>query len=89
VSRASQVPFAGPGEMVTTALVARWYYIDNRTQVQIARELGMTRWKVARLLRLARTSGLVRITVVEVPPLEADSSATALKVGSGTCRQSE
>jgi deoxyribonucleoside regulator len=73
--------------MVTTALVARWYYIDNRTQVEIAHELGITRWKVARLLRLARRSGLVRINVVEVPPGEADSTA-ALKVNSGTREKS-
>src|SRR5215207_6988019 len=67
-------PFAGPGEMVTAALVARRYYFDNRSKVQIAGELGMTRFKVARLLELARTGGIVRITVVEAGSLELDLS---------------
>ncbi len=58
-------PFAGPLEMITTAQVARRYYLDHRSKVQIAAELGITRFKVARLLELAHTSGMVRITVVD------------------------
>jgi DNA-binding transcriptional regulator LsrR (DeoR family) len=67
-------PVMGPSEMVTAALVARRYYVDNRSKVQIADELGMTRFKVARLLKLARTSGIVTITVVEAGSLELDLS---------------
>ncbi len=58
-------PFAGPLEMITTAQVARRYYLDHRSKVQIAAELGITRFKVARLLELAHTSGTVRITIVD------------------------
>ena len=45
----SQSPFVGHAEMVTAAMVARRYDFDNRSKVQIAGELGMTRFKVARL----------------------------------------
>jgi hypothetical protein len=74
MDEASQFPFAGPDEMVTAALVARRYYLDNRSKVQIAGELGMTRLKLARLLELARASGIVSITVVWVGSLELDLS---------------
>jgi DNA-binding transcriptional regulator LsrR (DeoR family) len=74
MDEASQTPAAGPGEMVTAARVARRYYFDNRSKVQIARELGMTRFKVARLLEFARASGIVSITVVGPGSLELDLS---------------
>jgi DNA-binding transcriptional regulator LsrR (DeoR family) len=74
MDEASQSPFAGPDEMVRAALVARRYYLDNRSKVQIAGELGVTRFKVARLLELARSSGIVSITVVEAGSLELDLS---------------
>jgi DNA-binding transcriptional regulator LsrR (DeoR family) len=74
MDEATQPRFAGPGEMVTAALVARRYYFDNCSKVQIAGELGMTRFKVARLLEVARTSGMVRITVVRAGSLELDLS---------------
>lgn len=71
---ASQSAFAGPGEMVMAALVARKYYFGNRSKVQIADELRVTRFKVARLLELARSSGIVRITVVDPGSVELDLS---------------
>ncbi len=60
----SQSQFAGPGEMVAAARVARLYYFEDRSKVQIADALGMSRFKVARLLDLARSSGIVQISVV-------------------------
>ncbi|WP_368498370.1 sugar-binding transcriptional regulator [Herbiconiux sp. A18JL235] len=45
------------------AIVARRYYIDDRQKNEIAEELGISRFKVARLLDEAKASGIVRITV--------------------------
>ncbi len=66
----SQAPFAGPLEMVTAARIARLFYVDGWSKVQIADELDLTRFKVARLLELARASGMVRITVVGAGSLD-------------------
>lgn len=48
--------------------VARMYYEQERTQAEIAREVGYSRPHVSRLLRRARRRGIVRITVAH--PLE-------------------
>jgi DNA-binding transcriptional regulator LsrR (DeoR family) len=66
----SHAPFAGPLEMVTTARIARLFYTDGWSKVQIAEELGLTRFRVARLLELARASGMVRITVAGAGSLD-------------------
>jgi DNA-binding transcriptional regulator LsrR (DeoR family) len=63
VNDARPPQFMSPAEMVTAALVARRFYLDKRSKVQIADELGMTRFKVARLLELARARGIVSITI--------------------------
>jgi DNA-binding transcriptional regulator LsrR (DeoR family) len=74
MDEALQAPSGGTGEMVTAAAVARRHYLENRSKVQIARELGMTRFKVARLLEFARASGIVNITIVGPGSLELDLS---------------
>ena len=51
----------GPAELLLTATVARRYYLDGANKSDIAAELGLSRFKVARLLEQARASGLVRI----------------------------
>lgn len=43
--------------------VARSYYLDDHSKVQIAAETGLSRWQVARLISTARTRGFVRIQV--------------------------
>jgi DNA-binding transcriptional regulator LsrR (DeoR family) len=53
----------GPAQLVLTASVARRYYIDNRSKTELAEEFRISRFKVARLLEAARTSGLVRIDI--------------------------
>lgn len=53
----------GPAELVLLASVARRYYVDTRTKVEIADEFGLSRFKVARLLETARDVGLVRIEI--------------------------
>ncbi len=54
---------AGPARLVLTASVARRYYIDGRSKVEIADEFRLSRFKIARLLDEARESGLVRIEI--------------------------
>ncbi len=51
----------GPAALVLTATAARRYYLDDASKIDIAAELGVSRFKVARLLEQARASGLVRI----------------------------
>lgn len=52
---------AGPATLVLTATVARRYYLEGVSKSDIATELGLSRFKVARLLDAARESGIVRI----------------------------
>jgi DNA-binding transcriptional regulator LsrR (DeoR family) len=49
------------------ARIARRSYVDGQTQEQIAREFGLSRQKVQRLLERARASGVVDIHI-EAPP---------------------
>ena len=51
----------GPAALLLTATVARRYYLDGASKSDIAAELDLSRFKVARLLDQARASGLVRI----------------------------
>jgi DNA-binding transcriptional regulator LsrR (DeoR family) len=51
---------AGPAALVLTATVARRYYFDGESKSEIAEQLGLSRFKVARLLDQARATGLVR-----------------------------
>lgn len=43
--------------------IARRYYLDDLSKVDIARSLGFSRFKVARCLQLARARGIVTISV--------------------------
>lgn len=61
-----------------TALIlraARRYYWDDQSKVQIARELGISRFQVARLLQEARRSGLVRIEIGSPGHVDEELSA--------------
>lgn len=51
----------GPAALLLTAAAARRYYFDGASKSEIAAELDVSRFKVARLLEQARASGLVRI----------------------------
>ena len=57
------------------ARVGRWYYLEGGTQAGIAERLGVPRPAVARLLRLSRESGVVRITVAPPGGLLTDLEA--------------
>jgi DNA-binding transcriptional regulator LsrR (DeoR family) len=54
---------AGPASLVLSALIARRYCLDGRSKIEIADEFGLSRFKVARLIDVARSSGLVRIEI--------------------------
>jgi DNA-binding transcriptional regulator LsrR (DeoR family) len=65
---------AGPAALVLTASVARRYYVDRVSKSDIAAELGLSRFKVARLLDNAHASGLVRIELDYRGEIDLDRS---------------
>lgn len=67
--------YVGPASLVLSAAIARRYYLDDRSKVQIADEFGLSRFKVARLLELARENGLVRIEIGHPGLVDVDLSA--------------
>ncbi len=62
--------FKSTTEMVLAARVARLFYFARQSKVQIATSLDITRFEVARLLELARTAGIVKISVNEPGALD-------------------
>ena len=56
-------PAASLSELRLAATAARLYYLDDRSKVDIAAEMSLSRFKVARLLDLARSADLVAIQV--------------------------
>lgn len=52
-----------PSEVVLAARVAREFYLEGVSKVDIAERLGISRFRVARLLDSARESGMVRIEI--------------------------
>ena len=65
----------GPAEMVLATSVARRYYLDGRSKVEIAAEFELSRFKVARLLETAQEQGLVRIEIGHPGGLDIELSA--------------
>jgi DNA-binding transcriptional regulator LsrR (DeoR family) len=65
---------AGPAALVLTATVARRYYLEGESKSDIATALGLSRFKVARLLDRARETGLVRIQIESQGELDLDLS---------------
>lgn len=64
------------------AEVARLYYVRDLTQQQIAHRLGVSRFKVLRLLEQARSEGVVRFEIDEpVPVLDELSRALEDRFG--------
>src|SRR3954453_2582356 len=66
---------AGPAQVDLAASVARRYYLEDRSKIEIAEELGLSRFKVARLLDIARESGLVHIEIRHPGHIDVDLSA--------------
>jgi DNA-binding transcriptional regulator LsrR (DeoR family) len=64
----------GPAHVVLTASIARRYYLDGRSKIDIADEFGLSRFKVARILEAALESGLVRIEIRSEGGIDVDLS---------------
>jgi DNA-binding transcriptional regulator LsrR (DeoR family) len=63
-----------PAELVRAAAIARRYYLDGKSKVEIAREFDLSRFKVARVLDEARATGLVRIDITVPAEIDAELS---------------
>jgi DNA-binding transcriptional regulator LsrR (DeoR family) len=63
-----------PAQLVLIASIARRYYLEGRSKIEIAEELGLSRFKVARLLETARASGLVHIEIANPDRIDVDLS---------------
>ena len=64
----------GPDELFQRAVIARRYYLERRTRVQIAEEFGLSRFKVARILDDAVESGMVEIKIHNPASIDVDLS---------------
>ncbi|CAM5388620.1 sugar-binding transcriptional regulator [Streptomyces pilosus] len=67
---AEAVALPAPIDTLLTAAVARRFYLENRSKVEIAEEFGISRFKVARLLDAAVAHDIVRIDITV--PAEID-----------------
>ncbi|MDX6316224.1 MAG: hypothetical protein QOF84_5117 [Streptomyces sp.] len=56
----------GPAEALQAGSIARRYFLEGHSKVQIAEEYGISRFKVARILEAALAEGVVRIEI-DVP----------------------
>jgi DNA-binding transcriptional regulator LsrR (DeoR family) len=65
---------AQENEMALMTAVARQYYLEGKTRVEIADQLQTSRFKVARLLDAARELGIVTITIKPRGLVDADLS---------------
>ena len=65
---------SGPAATFLAASVARRYYMDGASKSDIADEYGLSRFKVARVLDQARSSGLVRMELHYEGDIDLDLS---------------
>ncbi|WP_432561665.1 sugar-binding transcriptional regulator [Kineococcus sp. SYSU DK003] len=72
---AQSVAALRPGALALAVDVARRFHLDGDSKVRIAQDLGINRFKVARLLELARLAGLVQVVVGAPADLDAGLSA--------------
>lgn len=63
-----------PAELVLAASIARRFYVDGVSKVDIAEEFGISRFKVARILTDARERGLVRLDIRLPGSIDGDLS---------------
>jgi len=69
--------FSSEVELLTR--VASLYYIEDRTQAEIAKQLGLSRPKVGRLLQKAREQEIVQIRINAHPSLSLQLESELLK----------
>jgi len=78
VPRTPDTPAGGPAWMVQAAEIARLFYFEGQSKVQIADQLRLSRFKVARILDEARERGLVEVTMRFPTAIDTDASARLL-----------
>lgn len=66
---------ATTSDLILTGRVARGYYLEDKSKSDLALELGISRFRVARLLEAARRDGMVRIQVITPGPVDTELSA--------------
>ncbi|WP_207957958.1 sugar-binding transcriptional regulator [Streptomyces sp. YIM 98790] len=64
----------GPAELMQAAAMARRFYLEGKSKIQIADEFGVSRFKVARVLESAVEHELVRIEIRVPAELDAERS---------------
>lgn len=64
----------GPDELVRMGYVASRHYRDGRTRIEIADEMGLSRFKVARILEKAVELGIVRVEIVTSDVIDLELS---------------
>jgi DNA-binding transcriptional regulator LsrR (DeoR family) len=64
----------GQEKLALAGLVARRFYLEDRSKIEIAEELGLSRFQVARLLEAARSSGQVRIEIRDPGGIDVELS---------------
>jgi DNA-binding transcriptional regulator LsrR (DeoR family) len=60
-----------PLQRIQATTVARRYFVERHTKIQIAEDLGISRFKVARLIDEAVEAGLVRFQIDETGEIDA------------------
>lgn len=66
----------GPAELMQAAAMARRFYLEGKSKIQIADEFGVSRFKVARVLETALERDLIRIEIRVPAELDAERSDT-------------
>lgn len=59
-------------ELWAAEKAARRFFLDDRSKIQIAAEMGISRFRVARLLDLARSAGIVTFRIVSVGDINGE-----------------
>lgn len=63
MARMREAETQGPAWLVQAATIARAFYVEGQSKTEIADTLGLSRFKVARILDEARAMGLVEVRV--------------------------
>lgn len=70
---------ARTSDLILSARVARGYYLADKSKSELADELGISRFRVARLLQAARRDGLVKIEIVSLGAVNTELSARLIE----------